>query len=266
MRVTMVVTLTLLIVGGASADTGTEGWLGVELQTLTDELRLALDLPQEGGALVNSVVDGSPAARAGLERRDFITRFADHDVDGPRHLGTLVRASSPGHEVSVEIIRDADRQVITVQLDSRPEEEPVRQRRRPRERLRIPFLTGPRARLGVRVVDLSEQMAEFLRAPEATGALVMEVEDDSPAQRAGLRAGDIITHIDGEEVLDSSDLAGLLTEVEEGDTIRIALIRDGSTTELKAEIEEVEDSPSFWPGLPRFWRPSRQCCGVLRTT
>ncbi len=254
MRATMLVTAAALLLGSAGGETSTEGWLGVELQTLTDELRLALDLPEEGGALVNSVVEGSPAAEAGLERRDFIARFNSEEVDGPRQLGELVRSASPGDRADVEIVRDGERMTVAVTLGSRPE--PVERRRsltKPRG-FPIEFFPGPRGKLGARVVDLGEQMAEFLGAPETEGVLVLEIEEDGPAETAGLKAGDVITSVDGDEILDTSDLIAALEDADEGETIRLTVVRSGERMELEVEIQELEEWPSFWRDFQRLWR------------
>jgi serine protease Do len=257
MRAAMIVTALALLVGCAWGEADTEAWLGVELQTLTDDLRLALDLPEEGGALVNSVVEGSPAAEAGLKRRDFITRFDGEDVHGPRHLGDLVRSASPGDRAVVELVRDREPMTLSVILGTRPESGDHRRSWAKRRGFPLEFLPGPRARLGARVVDLGEQMAEFLGAPEAEGVLVLEVEEDSPAEAAGLRAGDVITSVDGDEILGTGDLVAALEEAEEGETVRIEVVRRGEKMELEAEIEETEDSPAFWEDLQRLWRGGR---------
>lgn len=254
MRATMLVAVAALLVGNAWAEAGTEAWLGVELQTLTDELRLALDLPEEGGALVNSVVQGSPAAEAGLERRDFIARFNGEEVDGPRHLGDLVRSASPGDDAVVEIVRDGESMTVNVTLASRPEQGDRRQTWARRRGFPVEFFPGPRGKLGARVVDLGEQMAEFLGAPGMEGVLVVEIEEDSPAETAGLKAGDVITAVDGGEILDTSDLIAALKDADEGDTIRLSVVRRAESMELEVEIEELEEGPSFWQDFQRLWR------------
>jgi serine protease Do len=258
MRATMVVTAVAVLLGSAWGEAGTEGWLGVELQTLTDELRLALDLPEDGGALVNSVVEGSPAAEAGLKRRDFIARFDGEDVDGPRHLGDLVRSAAPGDRVDVALVRDGETIAVSVTLGARPESDDRRRSWAGRRGFPLEFFPGPRAKLGARVVDLGAQMAEFLGTPETEGVLVLEVEDDTPAESAGLSAGDVITHVDGDEILDTSDLIAALEEAEEGETVRLSVVRKGEEVELEAEIEEMEESPPFWQDFQRLWRGGRQ--------
>jgi serine protease Do len=253
MRCTVLVVLCITLVGGARADTD-EGWLGVELQTLTDELRLVLDVPEEGGVLINRVVEGSPAAEAGLRRRDFILRFDNEEVDGPQHLGRLVRSAPPGDRVVIAVIRDGSPQDVTVTLGSRPDTCAERPRSRKRKGLKLEFFPGPRARLGVRIVEIGKQMAEFLEAPEAEGVLVLEVEEDGPAEKGGVRAGDIITAVDGEDVVDASDLVDLLKEAEEGESLRLSVVRKGRATELEIEVEEIEEAPDFWHNFRDFFR------------
>src|SRR3954464_11390226 len=91
------------IAGVAIAQSG-NGWLGVSTQSVTEELRDALDLRGDG-VLVNRVVSGSPADRAGLRKGDVITAVNGHSVESPEELADVIRRQSPGSSASVRVAR-----------------------------------------------------------------------------------------------------------------------------------------------------------------
>jgi serine protease Do len=94
----------------------TRGWLGVAMQPITDELADALALPSRDGALVAEVIDGSPAAAAGLERGDVITRFGERSVAAPRDLSRAVATAPVGQRIDVEIVRNGKREALSIEI------------------------------------------------------------------------------------------------------------------------------------------------------
>jgi C-terminal processing protease CtpA/Prc len=93
-----------------------------------------------------------------------------------------------------------------------------------------------RGRLGVRIQDLSEDMASALGASGSKGALVLEVLDDTPAEKAGLRAGDIITAVEGKKVADADDLTSALRD--ESGKVSLTVVRRGQSRTVEAELAE----------------------------
>ena len=118
---------------------------------------------------------------------------------------------------------------------------------------------GKRAYLGVSLVDLTDELREHYGAPKDAGLLVASVEDDSPADKAGIRVGDIIVSIDGKDVESSGDLRRGLREKKEGDTVRVEVLRGRARQTLVATVVEREGlrvfAPGDFEGLRRFDGP-----------
>jgi serine protease Do len=100
----------------------TRGWLGVAMQPITDELADALALASRDGALVAEVVDGSPAALAGLERGDVVTRFGERSIAAPRDLSRAVATAHVGERIEVEVLRNGERQTLSIEIGRQEEQ------------------------------------------------------------------------------------------------------------------------------------------------
>ena len=237
------------------------GWLGVYIQDITKDMKEALDLKSKRGVLVRDVVNDSPADEAGIEQEDVIIRFEGKKVRNSSHLTSLIRDSSPDEEVELKILRDGKERIITVTLGKRPRDllsyeyefEPFL-----REAKRIKphtysfcFFSG--SRIGVKVQDLTEQLGEYFGVEDGEGALITEVEEDMPAHQAGLKAGDVIVEVDGEEIDDTEDLMDAISETEEGDKVEIKVIRNRKPESFVVEVEEGEEWSSFdFSGLKKL--------------
>lgn len=104
-----------------------------------------------------------------------------------------------------------------------------------------PFLIDEKAGfLGVQIQDLSEQLSAHFKVKNGNGVLVSEVVEDSPAKKAGLKAGDIITKVDDEDIENASDLTLTIRGYEPGTKVSVSVIRDGKKKKLKATLGEAE--------------------------
>jgi S1-C subfamily serine protease len=106
----------------------------------------------------------------------------------------------------------------------------------------IPRMTGPRGRLGVQLNELTPELAEYFGAKDG-GVLVSRVTPDSPAAKAGLKAGDVITSVDGDRVRDTDDLVDELRD-KDGD-ITLGIVRDKKDSSVKATLEEPTPQTRF---------------------
>ena len=265
--------LLLVLAGAPRIATGQEAaWLGVYTQTIDEDLREGLDFDGEG-ILVTRVVTDSPAQRAGVRKGDILMSLNDRRIESPSALMSEVRSFRSGQRVSLEVFRDGARRTLAVTLGSRPDDddEPVapappaapRAPGAPRiETFEMPegswmFPMG-RGRLGVRVESVSPDLAEALEV-ESGGALVVEVIDDTPAKRAGLKAGDVIVRVADQRIDDSGELTKALHEREAG-PVAITVARRGATRTLTATLEEAPQSmrwergPTSWGMAPRARR------------
>jgi serine protease Do len=236
----------------------------VETADLTD-----FKLATPRGAIVERVEPGSPAEKAGLRARDVIVDFDGESVRSARQLSRLVDETPAGRPVTITILRSGARVVLDVtpeagagpRFNMEWEGAPATGRRAPappsgpgrppapdieglpgldrlpewREELDRVFGGGPAARtLGVGVQELSDQLADYFGVKR--GVLVTSVRPDSPAATAGLRAGDVITSLDGREVASSGDLRRLLRETTATE-VTIGLVRDKKALSFKATLE-----------------------------
>lgn len=266
-------------------------WLGVYTQEVTGELRDALDLSSDG-ALISSVVPGSPAERAGLRKGDVIVSVDRRDIESPSELTEIIGDAEEGESVSLTVVRKGERLILAVRLGERPQDDeemaappappapravPAPSPKSPkapkapremrwhsidgadkdeiRERIRefAPNFefdgSGPggrmlwtgspgRGRLGVRIETLSDDLASALGASGSKGALVVEVLKQTPAEEAGIRAGDIITAVEGTAVYDTDDLVKALAD--ESGKVSVSIVRRGEKRTVEAALE---DSP-----------------------
>jgi len=109
------------------------------------------------------------------------------------------------------------------------------------------LLGGKRAWLGVSLLDLSDELREHFGASRESGVMVESVADGSPADKAGVRVGDIIVAIDGKDVKSSSDLRSAIRDKKEGDSVRVEVVRGKGRQALVATLVEREGPRVFMP-------------------
>src|SRR5215472_6327935 len=173
------------------------GWLGVQVQPMSEDLSKSFGLKDEHGALVSDVVSGSPAAKAGVKAGDVIISADGKPIADGDALTHIVSAKAPGAAMEINVIRDGSQKSFTVHLDTFPEEG---QKGDSSE-------TPKSAKLGVQVQPLTPDLAQQMGMPDGShGLAVMGVEPGSPAERAGIRQGDLIVGIDGQSVNSVADL------------------------------------------------------------
>jgi C-terminal processing protease CtpA/Prc len=262
------------------------GWLGVSVQDVTDDLSEALPRGVHEGALINGVVDDSPADVAGLREGDVVVKLNQDRIRNTGDLTRVVRDAGAGEKVLVEYYREGRRLRANVLLTEREEQERTRDRQRQREGRtnlwthrdrdhdddddpQVYFFDGREndllnfksdgPRLGVHLQDLDGQLAEYFGVAAGVGTLVKEVVEDSPAEAAGIHAGDVITAMDGRPVGDAEDVRKVLRKHDEGGPVEIALIRKGQPKTVTAELEEVNRqsyrSSARWPQAHTFRIP-----------
>lgn len=163
------------------------GWMGVSIANVSQELAEAFDLDTPHGALVNQVVEGSPAEEAGFESGDVIVLFNGQEIVTSGDLPYYVGLTAPGTEASVEIIRDGRIRTINMTVGSLPEDN-LTLANRPELQLN---------NLGVEVAELDEETRNQLSLQ--TGVVVERVLGEV-AREAGFREGDILISINGEEI------------------------------------------------------------------
>jgi serine protease Do len=220
-------------------------YLGIQMEDVTAANMSKFKLNSERGVIVRSIVKGSPAEEAGLHEDDVILEYAGYQVWSATHFSRLVEETPPGRKVDLAVIRDGKRITLTPKIATRSgrttmgrAEMPPREGmdRSPLDRLLVPPRPDQRGnfpppsepagkpRLGITLLPLSEQHAESLGVTGKKGVLVSSVIEGTPG--AGkLRAGDVITAVDGKEVREPEELTRIVREKSDG-TLALKVIRD----------------------------------------
>lgn len=234
-------------------------YLGVEIRDVTSDDLSTLQLNREAGVVVESVQADTPAATAGIQQGDVILEYSGVQVLSVRHLQRLVADTPIGREVVLQVQRAGRPQTINVTIEERPggpesfEGRGDWGRLIPEIRRMVPnfewdsdafrpfsgrawIARGPR--LGVSVQAMTDQLAEFLGSPPGSGLLIMEVEADSPAETAGLKAGDVILSVDGKAIEATSGLRRLLTP----GTHELEIVRERQKQSVTVDLGPKKDS------------------------
>jgi serine protease Do len=175
------------------------GFLGVVIQPVTPDLATAFKLPGSGGALISEVTPKSPAEEAGLKEGDVVIEFNGKKVTDSRNLRLMAAQTPPGTKATMRVIRDGKEKRFTVELAELPTEGLARA-----DRPGVPGGRKPRGEedaLSVEVTDLQPSLRRQFNVPsQMQGAVVVNVDPNSPAASAGLQPGDVILEINREPV------------------------------------------------------------------
>jgi serine protease Do len=230
--------------------------LGVSLEDVGPDDVSRLKLEAERGVIVADVKPDAPAAKAGMKEGDVIVRFQGDTVQSAAQLARLVGETPPGRTVSIEVLRDGASKTLTATLEERrlarglelpeapeaPEPPDVPevnwQEMAGKARAMIQghgLVERGRPRLGITFQEVSGQLARYFKVPGEQGLLISSVEEGSPAEVAGLRAGDVIVKVGGREAHDADDLRQELARVEPGGELAVSVERDGRTLELSVK-------------------------------
>ncbi|WP_082688616.1 DegQ family serine endoprotease [Ruegeria marisrubri] len=201
------------------------GWLGVRIQDVTEDMAEAMGLDKPGGALISDVPDG-PAKEAGLQAGDVILSFDGVEVADTRALVRQVGETAVGKSVRVVVFRDGGTQTFLVTLGRREDAE--------RAENGQPSTSPAPAEsekelLGMTVAPLTDRVrSELGLAEDATGLVVLDLDETSEAFDKGLRAGDVITEVGQQKVMTLADLEARIEEAREaGRKSLLLLVRRG---------------------------------------
>ncbi len=216
------------------------GWLGVRIQTVTDEIAESIGLDSARGALVSSVTEDGPAEKSGIEAGDVILKFDNRPVDSMRELPRIVADTDIGKSVPVEVWRNERSRTLSVKIGELEEEVPVL------------ASTGPDGDalepeeatiddLGVAVTSITGEMrARFNLPNDLKGVVITGVEPDSPASEKSLRPGDVIVEVSQEEVSSPGQIAEKIREARDADrsSVLLKINRNGDRRFVALRIEK----------------------------
>jgi serine protease Do len=166
------------------------GWLGVQIQAVTEEIAEGLGLEESRGALVASVVSGSPAEKAGIRAGDVILGFNGDDIEHLKDLTRKVAEASPETPSTIEVWRSGERESLSIVLGENPEEAAIAARAGAKKG------APSKARLGLTLAGLDPETRQRYRLDDnVQGALIVDVEPQSPAAKTGIQKGDVVTMV-----------------------------------------------------------------------
>ena len=199
----------------------TRGYLGITMQDIGADLAQQFNLPDQNGVLVDDVLPGTPAARAGIQSGDVIIGLNDKPVADGRTLQLAVSEADPGSKVNVKLIREGAAKNVSVTLAELPGA--MAQNDNGQGDNQADNKTD--ALEGVTVADLDAQIREQLKVPDnVQGAIVANVDQDSNSAEAGLQVNDIIIEINRQPVTNSDDAVRLCKQAK-GDLILVKIWR-----------------------------------------
>lgn len=238
------------------------GFLGIFGEDITRNNMAQYHLSEPRGVGITQVMNESPAQKAGLRSNDVILRFDGENVSSMRKLNRLVSEIAPDHTVKITISRNGAEQEVTATVGKRNNLNAARDLfggKQPKvwKWERIPnadkfpnvekfpampdlpnnsgdlaIIMGNSRRIGVSTMELSKQLADYFGIANGHGVLVTSVSDDGPAAKSGVKAGDVITAVDGEAVDSPGDIARIINRKKEGD-VTLTVIRNKSQQTIR---------------------------------
>ncbi len=203
------------------------GWLGVRIQSVTDEIADSLRLGNTKGALVAQVTDGSPADKAKIKSGDVILKFDNKDVTDKDVLPRIVAQTEIGRTVDVEYWRDGKREKAKVAVGELQEEANAADSGADTV---APDAVGELAiqGLGLTVAQLDQKSRTKYKLKDTTkGVVITQVTNDGPAAEKGIKAGDVIVEISQEEVTGPGDVKKKIDEAKERGRKSVLLLIEG---------------------------------------
>lgn len=224
-------------------------YIGVMMQEVDSERAKALKLHDVAGVEITVVEQDSPAEKAGLKAGDVILRFNGQRVDGMEQFARMIHEAVPGREVKLDISRDGAMLTVGVRLGQRKMPKPEWNNSAPMTTtfpfdIHMPdvpraFMTLRSSALGVEAESIDGQLAQYFGVKE--GVLVRSVMKGSAAEKAGMRAGDVILKIDDTHVANPADISGQLRTLR-GKSAPVLLMRDHKETTVTVAISD--DDPA----------------------
>ena len=240
---------------------GGSSYLGVDTRDVTPDRLQTLHLKEEHGVEVTMVDQDAPAGKAGLKEQDVILTLNGQNIESVEQLRRMIRETPPGRVVALGVSRNGTPMTIKVQLADRkrafaysypgPDSKefhftmpavpavPALPAMPPMD-FDIPVsivVAHSSARSGLMVESISPQLGEFFGAKDGNGVLVRSVEKGSLAEKAGLKAGDVITKINGQPIHDASDFTHALRSRKET-TATIGILRDKKEQTVTLKLPE----------------------------
>ena len=235
---------------------GGDGYLGVFLRDVTSEDVDKLGLPAERGVFLSEIAEESPAEKAGLKKGDVIVGYQSEPVKSVKQFQRLVGDTPPGRKADIRFFREKKEMKLIAEIgEGNSSKHIIRKFGMPTPHTGgdariykfnqgkggdffefIPDLMGglgwDKPLLGIEGASMTSQMADYMGIDQAEGVLVMNVLEDSPAATTGIKAGDVITAVNGKEVGDPRELRNSLKK----GSLDLSLIRNSNRMSVSVDI------------------------------
>jgi S1-C subfamily serine protease len=259
------------------------GWMGVSISE-----------NDRGQVEINDVESDSPAELAGLREEDILLKIDGRPITSASMFASEIRTSKPGQEIKLEVERAGKTSEVKVKLGEYPEEEarrelelryprlfppappepPELERIKPEKAPRTPRPPESRLRqvwprwekrkyIGIYLEAINQELLEYFGVKEERGLLVTRLTKDGPAEKAGLKVGDVILRVDGKRVNSVDELSEMIQDRKKGDKVKIELVRNKKPMAIEVEVEEEERQGLGWSYnfSPEAWGDFRRELG-----
>ena len=211
------------------------GYIGASVQTLTPELAEAMKLKGEpSGALVGEVTPKSPSEKAGMKTGDVITSVNGKKIGDARELRLMIGSMPPGTKIQIEVNREGQSKIINVELAEMPAGAAEQDTEASPEENAQPEKATVFG--GVAVADVTDEIRNALNlSKDIKGAVIAEIDADSPAAKAGLREGDVIQEVNKQPVKNAKDLVAISKRLKPDEKILIRVWSQGRSSFVALE-------------------------------
>jgi len=200
--------------------------LGLVLSKINPHLREALHI--DSGVLVERVLAGSAAEKGGIQEGDILLRMNGQNIEDMQDVRRLLQSSNNTKAVAIDLVRDGKQMTVNVT----PEVKEAKS-----------FRFGQRNYIGVELQELNKDLGSYFNAD--SGALIVRVQPESPAAKAGLQAGDVIVNFGGKKVESPEDVVNSMENLEGGQASEITVLRHGKQMTLNVQPEQRDNERGF---------------------
>lgn len=243
--------------GFPSEDWGSGSYLGIDTRDITPDRLSALHLKEERGVEITMVDQDAPAGKAGLKEKDVVLTLNGENIQSVEQLRRMIREIPPGRVVTLGVSRDGQPMTVKVQLSDRKSSfssfssnaadwaDKAKQYSKDFTfDMDIPssiVVVHSSARSGLMVENLTPQLGDFFGVKNGNGILVRSVDKGSRADKAGFRAGDVITKVNGETIHDTGDFTHALHS-RSANSVSVGILRDKREQTITLSLPERQQS------------------------
>ena len=238
----------LVVIGAQQVSAAGKPWIGIYMQDVTPDLADAFNLSVNKGVVINDVADKSPADKAGLKPKDVVLTWNGKTVASSEELTGLVGNSNVGDNVKLSVNRGGKNIDLSLQVGERKESVYSFHGDNPGSgALRKNMEAFKTVGIGVSMQSLSGKLGDYFGVPDGEGALITEVMKDTPAEKAGLKVGDVIVQVDKERVQNPSEVSSIIREKQKGDKVDLVVMREKAEKTITLEVDEIDSYGSADP-------------------